>query len=176
MTYTVTWYRFPTGSEEDEMVANWREFKTFEKALAFLQGRLRLIKSTHWAGGQIEESESPYRILYEVDWEGNETDLRCESAAETEQNAALSQQSESEPAQTAEINVLTPHQPEQEEPAELQKSSEEVNKIRIKYKAPKIIAVHKSYSPCRRVTCYHAAADEEHTRPPPSDVHSEKYD
>lgn len=94
MKYTVTWHRFPNGKETDEMTANRREFETFEKALAFLEGRIRLIKSTHWAGGCIEESESPYRTVYDVDYEGNAEDLRYENTAETEQSESVASEPE----------------------------------------------------------------------------------
>ncbi|MDE5884006.1 MAG: hypothetical protein K2H29_02865 [Oscillospiraceae bacterium] len=84
MKYTVNWFRFPNGKETDEMVANSRTYATFDQALRFLQGRVRLISSRHWAGGYIEEDESPCRTVYEIDWEFNEEDLRCENAAEQE--------------------------------------------------------------------------------------------
>lgn len=76
------------------MTANRHEFETFEKALAFLQGRIRLIKSTHWAGGCIEESESPYRTVYDVDYEGNAEDLRYKNTAETEQSESTASEPE----------------------------------------------------------------------------------
>lgn len=74
MTYTVTWYRYPHGDEGEEMDSNSREFTSFEKALKFLEGRVRLIKSTHWGGGYIEDDNC--KLLYDVDYEGNPEDLR----------------------------------------------------------------------------------------------------
>ena len=78
MKYTVVWNRFPTGHETDEMISNSRDFETFEKALDFLNGRVKLIKSTHWAGGYIEEDDFPYRTVYFIDYCGEREDYREE--------------------------------------------------------------------------------------------------
>ena len=72
--YTVYWYRYPHGMEDEAMTANWRDFDSLEKAINFLDGRAKLIKSINWAGGHVEDENRKW--LYEIDWEGNEEDNR----------------------------------------------------------------------------------------------------
>lgn len=147
MKYTVTWHRFPNGKETDEMTANWREFETFEKALIFLQSRIQLIKSTHWAGGCIEESESPYRTVYDIDYEGNAEDLCYENIAKTEQSES------------------TVSKPEQNEiPQEAKEVLEEVIRpaVNTLYKtADKLIVLFSEFSKACITTQY--------VRPPPAE-------
>ena len=72
--YTVYWYRYPHGMDDEAMTANWRDFDSLEKAINFLDGRAKLIKSINWAGGHVEDENRKW--LYEIDWEGNEEDNR----------------------------------------------------------------------------------------------------
>lgn len=72
--YTVYWYRYPHGMENEAMTANWRDFDSLEKAINFLNGRVKLIKSINWAGGHVEDENRNW--LYEIDYEGNEEDNR----------------------------------------------------------------------------------------------------
>lgn len=72
--YTVTWHRYPHGIEGEEMDCNWREFDDIEKAIRFLHGRVKLIKSVNWAGGYIEDENC--KELYAIYDSGESEDLR----------------------------------------------------------------------------------------------------
>lgn len=54
--FTAVWYRYPHGIEGEEMECKSRDFNSFEKAKAFLQGRAKVIKGINWAGGHVEDS------------------------------------------------------------------------------------------------------------------------
>lgn len=75
--YTVTWHRHPNGIEGEEMTYCWRDFQDLEKAIAFLNKRVMLIKSINWAGGYIEDETGD--LIYEIDDEGDAFDNRKEN-------------------------------------------------------------------------------------------------
>ena len=101
--YTVYWYRYHHGKEDEAMTANWRDFDSLEKAINFLDGRAKLIKSINWAGGHVEDENRNW--LYEIDWEGNEEDNREKfDTTDTEPETATdSETTETETATDTEV-------------------------------------------------------------------------
>ena len=57
MTYTVTWYRYPNGNEEEAMDSKCRDFDNIEKAVAFARHRAEIIRGIYWAGAFVEDED-----------------------------------------------------------------------------------------------------------------------
>lgn len=99
MKYDVKWFRYPHGIEGEEMIANWREFDSFSKALAFLEKRVAVIRSINWAGGHIEDEKGNW--IYDI------TD--CGEVIDNKKSEEPQQETETaEPVERTEKSKMTP--------------------------------------------------------------------
>lgn len=72
--FTAVWHRFTHGHEWDPMDCKTREFDTYEKAKAFLLGRLERISGIYWAGGCVVDDQGTW--LLDITSEGEIEELQ----------------------------------------------------------------------------------------------------
>lgn len=54
--YTVTWYRYPHGKENESMTCKYKKFELFSEALNFATSKAIRIKGIYWAGCEIDRN------------------------------------------------------------------------------------------------------------------------
>ena len=64
MEYTVTWNRYKYGNESDPWVTDCKYFDNKEKAIEFLDKKVKRIRGIYWAGGQVEDEKG--NIIHEI--------------------------------------------------------------------------------------------------------------
>ena len=66
--YTVTWYRYPHGKENESITCKSKEFELYSEALDFALQKALRIKGLYWAGCEIDRNgKTVYQITSEYE-------------------------------------------------------------------------------------------------------------